>query len=142
MIEIGQVVEFRYPVTTHVRFESPLFEVRAVEVFKIRDLVEHPLTFDEYLRRPYVRRSRWMIGGVDLHSKQFRQFYLGCSPEYRAPSQLRIGGYNGERCRPTSIYYRGFEPTLEDRKQLIKLAMLLRSRSDLRIFADDLRLIS
>jgi hypothetical protein len=142
MIEVGQIVEFRYPITTHVRIEQPLFEVRSVEVFRVRDLVEHPLTFQEYLRRPFVRRSRWMIGGVDLDSKQFRQFYLGCSPEYRAPSQLRIGRYDAERCRPKEIYYRGFEPTISDRKQLVKLALMLQYRSELRIFADDLRLVS
>ena len=142
MIEVGDVIDFRYPVTTHVRIENPLFMVRAVKVVTIRDLVSQPLTFEEFLRRPFVRRSRWLVGGIDLESKLFRQFYLGCSPEYNAPSQLRIGGYDEYKRRPTKIYYRGFEPTLDDRKKLAKLALILRNRFDLRIFADDLRLVS
>lgn len=147
MVEPGTLIEFHYPVTTHVRWlgEAPQ-TIRYVLVKRVRDLVVEPLTLREYLQRPFVIRSRWLITGVDQCCQRYRQFYLGCSPEFSSPSQLRIALYSAESARPQRILHRPFEPTLRDRKELMRLAESLRDNDtqadlQLRIFADDLRLV-
>lgn len=136
-ITVGSEIELQYPNSSDVRTAKPRFVSRRIQVAVVRDLVEHPLTFEEFLLNPYERYGRWLVSDSN-HSI----YFLGCSLEFRAPSQLRIGEYYEGNRRPSKIYYRGFESTACDRLKLAKLATILRDRVDLRIFADDLRIVS
>jgi len=146
MFDHGDEVEFHYPIRTHVKWiDSTEFRSRQVIVRSVRDLVERPLTPDEFLRRPYVRRSRWLVRGIENDSQQFRQFYTGVTPQFAAPSQLRVGLYEPDGVRPVQLLGRGFEPTIKDRRILIRALdrWLSHDYGELliRIFSDDLRLV-
>ncbi len=67
MFQSGQQIELVYPVNTDIVFiENATRRVRNLYVHRIRDLVAEPLTPAEYLRRPYVARSRWLILASEL----------------------------------------------------------------------------
>jgi hypothetical protein len=133
-----------YPTDTHVRLEgSRILRPRSIRVLSVRDLVAQPLTPEEFLRRPFVRRSRYLLRGYE--NGQYRQFYLGCSEEFRAPSQLRIALYEPGKLRPTDLLSRPFEPSVLDRKQLARLLIKCQERDfgqlTLRVFTDDFGLV-
>lgn len=141
---IDTELTFRYPCHTHVRYSnSPIFKPRRIRVAKIRDLVRQPLTVEEFLQRPYNRRTRYLIIGQEYHN--YRQFYLGCAQEFWAPSQLRLALYDPEGQKPLEILARPFEDSVRDRKIMIRLLEQWRGKDFgglfLRIFADDLRLL-
>ncbi len=124
---------------------SPKVRKRLLRIHKIRDLVAEPLTPAEYLRRPYVRRSRWLILATE-HGKLYPQhFYVGCTTEFRAPSQLRVGLYEPEAIRPKALILRPFEPTMHDRDTLRRWLHRYADKDFngllLRVFADDMRLL-
>lgn len=147
MFEPGDEISFHYPRTTHVRYYQRCgYRLRNVRVESIRDLVREPLTPDEFCRRPFVLRSRWLVRGFDLDRKRERQFYLGASQEFAAPSELRVALYDPVRGWPAYSLYRGILPSLDDRKFLSKVLTLWRCRdfgdNVLRVYADDMRLVS
>jgi hypothetical protein len=146
MFEAGQQLELVYPVETDVvRIAKAPRKLRQLHVYRVRDLLENPLTVEEFARRPYVSRSRWLILARDDGDRTFRQFYPGSSDNYQAPGVLRIGLYELGESRPAMLLGRQFEPTPEDRNALLKLAIREQNQHDgyeLRIFAGDLRLIS
>src|SRR6056297_3439724 len=76
----GDEIELHYPVSTHVRHihEAPQ-RLRNFRIRTVRDLLREPLLPHEFLRRPYVARSRWLISVTDLDDKthSFKQIYLG-----------------------------------------------------------------
>ena len=138
------ILTIHYPHDTHVRLENAVqFVPRTFRLISIRDLVREPLTPEEFLRRPFVRRSRYLVRANE--AGQYRQFYLGCSEEYRAPSQLRIALYDPHKARPLELLSRPFGPNTLDRKQLSKLLLKCYDRDFgslvLRVFADDLGLV-
>jgi hypothetical protein len=146
MLELPQrgPLTLHYPRTTHVRFEDAAeYYKRTLRVLSIRDLVHEPLTPEEFLRRPFVRRSRYLILGHE--SGQFRRFYLGCAAEYRAPSQLRIALYEPGKIKPIDLLSRPIGPNVQDRKYLSKLLITCREKDFgkfvLRVFADDFGLV-
>ncbi|MFO0939812.1 MAG: hypothetical protein U0930_03510 [Pirellulales bacterium] len=134
-IREGDELEIHYPISDDVRMVIPRFVRQRFTVAGMRDLVAQPLTLEEFLLNPFHRYGRWLITASN-HSV----YYLGCSLEFRAPSQLRIGAYEEGSKRPSKIFYRGFESTANDRMKLRTLANALSARVDLRIFADDLKL--
>jgi hypothetical protein len=145
MFDTNQEVEFHYPVTTHVRYCGMEIGVRRrhLVVRRIRDLVAEPLTPEEFLRRPFVRRSRYLVVGTEIENHQWRQFYVGCSKEFRAPSQLRLALYEPSAKRPAKLLHRSFDSTVADRDALRRW-LLVHGTDDfkgllLRIYADDLR---
>ncbi|QDT07960.1 hypothetical protein K227x_63900 [Rubripirellula lacrimiformis] len=146
MVEPGTYLEFSYPINRHVRlFEVVPRRLRKIEVKRVRDLVREPLTINEFARRPYVMRSRWLIAGIDLDVGQWRQFYLGSSDEFRAPGNLRIALYRpGDTC-PTEILGREFLPTVFDRRVMLRLIRRWNDRDlgqmDLRIVCDNFRIV-
>lgn len=148
MFERGERIEFSYPVNNTVEATQIAFRRRHIEVVKTRDLVSSPLTPVEFLRRPFVRRSRWLLTGVEVETGQWRNFYVGASREFRAPGTLRIGLYQPEERRPRKILTRGFGDSTAERRKLIRLLYLLskelteQSDLEIKILADDLRLIS
>lgn len=146
-IKKGDRLTITYPTTTHVRFvDSARWQARRIECLAIRDLLREPLTPDEFLRRPYILRSRWLIRAADRDSRQLRQFYLGSSHEFASPASLRIGIYEPGDSKPSQWIGREFGETANDRRQLVQLVLRLGrqdlSPASLRITAPDLRLIS
>lgn len=144
MIDPGTHLSFRYPVSTHVRYlDSVPCLTRDITVKTVRDLVAEPLTTTEFLRRPYVLRSRWLVRAVDHETQEFRQFYLGSSPDFAAPATLRIALYDPGSTRPRKYLAREFAPTVKERKLMLRLIRhyIEYDWGDLqiRITADDLR---
>ncbi len=141
----GMEVEICYPESTHVRFWRPdRWRRREIVIHSVRDLVAEPLSVAEFMRRAYVLRSRWLVRAYEPAIRQWRQFYWGSTREFAAPGLLRVGLYEPGATRASWLYGRSFEPTIEDRKQLVKsLAQWQKldfGQASLRIFADDCRL--
>jgi hypothetical protein len=146
MFELGQQIELVYPVETDViRIRKAPRRLRQLQVYRVRDLLEEPLSVEEFARRPYVARSRWLILARDIASRAFRQFYPGSADNYRSPDVLQIGLYEPGESRPAMLLGRQFEATPEDRNALLRLAIREQNRHEgyeLKIFASGLRLIS
>lgn len=145
MIDPGDQLEIRYPVRTHVKHwtESPV-QSRYLTIAKIRDLAREPLTAQEFLRRPFVVRSRYLC--LAREGLDWRQFYLGSSLEYRSPSTMRLAIFDPDVPRKLKKICREFQPTVKDRELMIRLINHWNSEDhgdlDLRIVCDDLRLVS
>ena len=145
MIEPGQRVELHYPDSTIIQADAN-FRRRKLHVHQLRDLLRQPLTPEEFLRRPLIRRSRWLTQAFDEEEGVWRRFYLGSSREFETHGDLRIAMFEPGEQRPWRIVSRGFR---ESRKERILLAKVLHSiRTEdlgdlqLRVIADDLRRIS
>lgn len=144
-LEPGKTLTLTYPDSTLVESLSRL-ERRHIQVIRIRDLLAQPLSPAEYLRRPFIRRSRWLIFGYDERIKEYRQFYLGSSLEHEAPGILKVALYEPAGNRPAYAVSRAFGPRRRDRRLLAK-AICQWTKEDmddlqLRIYADDLKKIS
>lgn len=143
MIEPGSKIELSYPDSTLVDSIARLVK-RRIHVYRVRDLLAEPLTPDEFLRRPFVRRSRWLISGYDLDRGRFRQFYLGNSAEHEAPGLLKVGLYEPGAKRPKRALPRPFGPTPEERQLLVDVLKECARKGpthlQIRIYSDDLRL--
>jgi hypothetical protein len=142
--EPGTKIELHYPTRTDVFADSQLWRLRELIVYRIRDLVREPLTIEEYLSRPFVKRSRYLLIGKELG--RWKQFYLGTTQEFHASGQLRLGLYAPDELKPRHLVSRSFDNTPKDRKELYK-AVAEWSKIDfgqltLRVFADDLRIIA
>lgn len=146
MFQPGDEIEFHYPVSTHVRLYRPdQHRVRYAIVRRIRDLYEDPLTLEEFLRRPFLRRSRYLIDAYEPETRQYRRFYLGSTLEFRAPSVLKIGLYEDGSNEPDRVFGRGFEATESDRKLMIDGIAVWKKHqfhgASLRVFSDDTRIV-
>lgn len=109
------------------------------QIGRARDLLASPLTPEEFLRRPFLLRSRWLIEGYNVKSQRACKFYLG------APSELRVALYEPKSKRPRWPFPRAFGASRQDRQLLID-SLLLCSGKDLadlklRVFCDGLRLV-
>ena len=63
---IDTYLSLTYPRTTHVSFtDSAELLRREFRLLKIRDLVKQPLTIEDFMRRPFNRRSRYLLLGVE-----------------------------------------------------------------------------
>jgi len=146
MFDHGQEIELIYPTTTHIyRIHDAPRRLRQLRVHRVRDLLNEPLTIDEYARRPFVSRSRWLITAAEYTGQPPRQFYVGSADNYRSPSVLRLGLYDPDSEQLAYLIGRQYEPTIADRRELLRFAReqaTLHPGYDLRIFASDLRLIS
>lgn len=144
MIEPGQTIELTYPDCTLID-ALPRFQERRLQVHSIRDLVREPLTISEYLRRPMLARSRWLLQAWDLDRRAWRKFYLGSSREHERPGLLRVGLYRPGDTRPVDLIGRPFGPTHLERRVLARI-LAEWSQADLgklqlRVLADDLGLL-
>lgn len=144
MIEPGKTISLTYPTSTLVDSIAGLRR-RHIHVVAIRDLIADPLTPAEFLRRPFIRRSRWLVRGYDCDVGEYRQFYLGCSAEYAAPSCLRVALYEPGSHRPSYPISRPFGDSRRERA-IMATAIAAWSRRcmeglRLRVYCDDLRII-
>lgn len=143
----GQLLTIHYPTCTTIELltrEINYIE-RSIIVHNIRDLVTDPLTPAEFLRRPYVRRGRWLISAYDCKLNQLRHFYLSSTLEFYSQSQLRIGLYESRLQRPSCLLYRSFDFTIRDIKELVTLLHHIEGNDyngmTIGIFCDDMRII-
>lgn len=121
MLETGKTLRLTYPQSTHLLATVKTRRVRTLTVHKVVDLVTNPLTVDEFLNRPFIRRSRFRIRAFDHTKRKHRQFYLGSSVEFSAPGNLRIALYRPDKATPHQILFREFAPTPDDRRMMIRL---------------------
>jgi hypothetical protein len=121
-IEIGGELSFRYPRNTHVKlFDSVTADQRRVLIRGVRDMVQQPLTVAEFIRRPFVARSRYMIYAFEPDRRLFRQFYLGTSPDFLAPGIVRLGDRRPLGRGRMQLLSRGYEPSVVDRQAFLRL---------------------
>ncbi len=145
LYEIGREYRINYPAIRLVGY-PPAFQPRIVVVRKIRDLLTNPLTAQEFLKRPLLRRGRWLLRCTDQHKRGFRQFYVDSTKQHWRDCPLRIGWYDLAEpvSRPVKIYSRSFS-SVHDRRVLTRvIANLSRCTFDglsLRVFCDDLRIV-
>ncbi len=146
MIPERTQIKIHYPVRTHVRYQQPPLREREIVVHELRDLLEKPLTVEEYTRRPFVRRSRWLAKAFDCNRKVWRSFYLGCTPEFASPAVLRVGVFDIATGRLLRLLPGEFGPSVIDRRRLCRLLPRLATKigedEQLGIFAPDMRLVS
>lgn len=138
----GMEVEISYPNSTHVRFWRPEdCRKREIVIHTVRDLVTDPLTVAEFMRRPFLLRSRWLVRAFEPKIRQWRQFYMGSSREFASSGSLRVGLFEPEATAPTWLYGQSFEPTSEGRRHLIQRlrdwSQIDFGNARLGIFADD-----
>jgi hypothetical protein len=141
----GKEIEFSYPVSTHVRFFRPdQYRDRQIVVHDVRDLVTDPLTLEEFSRRPWLMRSRYLVRAYEPDRGKWRQFYVGSSRQWQSPGMLRVGLYEHGATRPDRIFGRAFAPTIEDRRVMIAAIREWSKHhfvcGSLRVFVDDLGL--
>ena len=144
MLSPGEQVTLTYPDCTLVESLARLRRRRII-VKHVRDLVADPLTPAEYLRRPLVRRSRWLITGFDQDRQSWRQFYLGSTREYASPGFLRAAVYRVGESQPFDLISRPFGPSKLERRVLARVIDRYQSarlgRLTLRVLADDFAVI-
>ena len=144
MLSPGEQVTLTYPDCTLVESLARLRRRRIV-VKHVRDLVADPLTPAEYLRRPLVRRSRWLITGFDQDRQSWRQFYLGSTREFASPGFLRAAVYRVGESQPFDLISRPFGPSKLERRVLARVIDRYQSarlgRLTLRVLADDFAVI-
>ena len=123
MFDPDTKIELPYPSRTSILHidRAPVI-TRRVIVRVCRDLVTDPLTWQEFLRRPYVNRSRWLIRAWDVDLRAWRQFYVGTSPRYRSPGVLRLAISDPDEPGPLRWIGQQYEPTVVDRKRMIRVA--------------------
>lgn len=145
MLARGKRLRLTYPASTVIGSATDWTD-REVVVYRVRDLVTEPLTPEEFLRRPLIRRSRWLVIGYEPQRRALRQFYLGSSREFAAPGMLRVGIYRPGGGQPVDLVSRQFGPTPLERRALAAVLAEWQSRRigrlRLRVIADDLRLIA
>ncbi|MCD0459141.1 hypothetical protein [Roseiconus lacunae] len=146
MIDPGSYIEIHYPCQTHIRWiHAAEKQRRNLQIIRIRDMLAEPLTVDEFLRRPFVFRTRWLAFAHDLDLSTWRQFYLGSSAEYCAAGTMRMALYEPGSPKPAKLLGREFQPTLKDRKLMIRLLKHWGTQDygdlQLRVLCDDLRII-
>lgn len=146
MFEPGQQIELVYPTITNIlHIDKAPRRLRQLYVHRTRDLVREPLTPSEYLRRPYIARSRWLILASEKAAEPPKQFYPGSSDNFRSPGTLWLAIYKPGETKPARLLGKQIEPTPKDRRLLMRLiheAEGVHEGYELRIIAHDLRLIS
>jgi hypothetical protein len=140
----GSRIELSYPESTLIDAVTRLRR-RRIEVNHVRDLVCDPLTPEEFLRRPLIRRSRWLVTGIDLETMRVRQFYLGSSKQHRSSGILRVGLYAPGDRRPSWPFPLEFNESRRDRELLARAIETWSTRElgelSLRVYAHDFRII-
>ena len=140
----GDVLTLNYPIVTRVGRVAPSTP-RSIDVTGVRDLVAAPLTRAEILHRPFTRRSRFLVLGIDRETGDPRQFYLGTAsdPAYAAPGVLRIALYPSGENRPWRLIGPPVEETPASRRWLARVltdqsTVVPSTDLELRVLADDL----
>lgn len=126
-----------YP-TRNVIGVNPVWMPRRIKILQRIDLMESPLPIADYLRRPLVRRGRWLLRAYDCDSKRFRSFYECAIQSSFRELPLRIGRRTDDG-RIKAIG-RSFAPTVEDRR-LLAMALHRVKFHPVFVYADGLAII-
>lgn len=114
-VEPGMELEFWYPARNLIGV--PVENVRRrVLVESVRRLDCEPLDASEFLQRPFLRRGRVLVSGIDLDLQVSRRFYLDACRGMKLP-RFRLGIMEREHGL-ASVEYFGprFRATVADRK--------------------------
>jgi hypothetical protein len=84
----------------------------------VRDLVADPLTIEQFLRRPYLRRSRYQLRVVDLATGRRRTIYERLLRENFRDCPLRVGVYEGRKL--VELMATNYGPSVADRRGLLR----------------------
>lgn len=82
-LEIGSLVQFLYPRHNFRGVVRDTMELRRISVTAVRDIRDDPLTSDDILREPNLRRGRLLVTGYDLDKHAERSFYVESMAELR-----------------------------------------------------------
>lgn len=164
-LKFGDELDISYPICTDIReFQNSPLRSRRIIIRRLRDLCQEPLTVEEFIRRPFVARSRWLVRSWDVDLKTWRNFYLGSTPEFKSPGTLRLAIFGACPDRPIDYLGRMYHETFQDRRAMLhqickwndSLAATIERRMnmpesisdylpplpELRIVAEDLRLLA
>lgn len=125
-----------YPKRNRIGIE-PTWTERRLTIIERIDLRKCPLSIDDYLRRPMVRRGRWLLKCWDHNTQKFRQFYENSFREYWFPEPLKIGEIKNGKIRQLSD---PFQPQWDDCKKLEIMLQRLKGHQ-LVVYSDGLRLL-
>ena len=114
----GDETVIHYPTSTVVE-SNGIWRPRRIRVLAVRDLVAEPLSVDEYLRRPLVQRSRYLVRAWDYGRRNVRNFYLGTCREYACDTDLWLARLSEDGATP-ELLTRGFRATRKERIQLAR----------------------
>ncbi|MEO1529546.1 MAG: hypothetical protein AAFX06_29330 [Planctomycetota bacterium] len=145
-MEPGTQITLTYPIQTHVaKIRHSPRQLRKLRIEKIRDLLAEPLTADEFMRRPFTNRSRWLALARDQQSGKWRQFYLGSADEFRSPATLQLLVVDPAGEGVVCTIGRLFEPNVRDRQLIVRLIERWNNQDhgdyELRIACADVRLV-
>ena len=119
MFQRNQELQLHYPTSTLIGADLE-FKPRTLIVKYVRDLRTNPLTIEDFFRRPLIHRGRWLLGVLDLDSREFRSIYPTTSREHFDDAPLRIGLYESFGNEPIDILSRHFQATARERMLLAK----------------------
>ena len=130
------MTDFYYP-TRNIVGREPVWQRRRLSNIQRIDLLEHPLPIRDYLRRPLIRRGRYLIRAYDIDAQQYRQFYQCGFRRWFDEPPLRVGIMEDGRVRCIS---REYAATVEDRRRLAVVLHRFKFDASIFVYADDLRL--
>lgn len=120
-------IRCHYPAQNLVSSREPVFHWRHFRVAKVRDLYTHPLSVQEFLRRPFQRRCRYLLEVWDIANRRRRHVYPSSMMEYWHDCPLKIGIYPVIGEPPAAILTRQFGASPEER---ILMCQVLRDHID------------
>jgi hypothetical protein len=126
-----------YPQRNRIGVE-PVWMPRELSIVQRIDLLKEPLSIRDYLRRPMVRRGRWLLKCWDARAKKYRQFYECAFREFWFEDQLKIGQWIDGKVVQIS---EPFEPVWDERKRLELILHRLKDR-ELVVYSDGLKVVS
>lgn len=143
VFRINEIITTAYPESTLVSYRRPRFIERRFRIRNVRDLVQHPLTIKEFLNRPMVRRSRYLVSVLDLDLGRYRKIYQRSMHEHFRETPLRVGLF--DKTEIHELFRTNWGPTVRDRMMLVRFLTEFQHDSfgHLRIgvFSDDLEVI-
>jgi len=123
MFSISERIELDYPLDTNVlRVSASEWRRRYLRVLRVRDLIKEPLTVSEFLDRPLLERSRWLITAKDVHTGTVRRYYPGTARNINLVGSLQLALYEPDGTMPAKFLTKPFGATYEERMILARLA--------------------
>lgn len=140
------MITLHYPIRNRIGVE-PVWRPRVLTVVERIDLLNQPVPLEKYLKRPMIRRGRWLLRCFDHEAKQYRQFYENAFKEYWRPETLVLGELpqdviapKGKRILPVKLAG-PFEQNMKDRAKLEVVLRRLKNEPGLVVYSEGLRLL-
>lgn len=103
--QIGDVLEFLYPIDNRFEVDPPELEWRQVRINHVQDLTTTPIDAAAVASDSTLRRGRWLVTGLDLERQVIRSFYLDWQHAKSLALALFVDGESviiGEPSKPTA----------------------------------------